>query len=66
MNPLEKTACLRCRRDVLLSYVATGDETLQDHWTCPHEDCLAKHPSTRPGHIVLAYPAAGPRPEDAA
>jgi len=60
MNPAERTDCPSCKRPVMLSYVPTKDDTLQDYWACPHQDCRQRHPSTRTGHLVIAISANTP------
>lgn len=58
MKPVEKTLCPSCQRPVWLSYVETRAPDLHDHWTCPHDGCRVRHPSSRQGHVVIAV--AGP------
>ena len=56
MNYIERTVCPSCKRQVLLSYVPTGNEAMRDsEWTCPH--CKGKHPSKHEGTVVVAVRA---------
>jgi len=60
MRPTEKTDCPSCKQPVLLSFVPTRDETLQDHWTCPHDGCRIRHLSPRKGTVVVATRSTDP------